>query len=78
MDKVKATKNVVNFAVGVGVGKIVADVVKRNVHPTTKYQKIVVAFGQLGIAMMISELSTSNLNHKIDNAIKNFREAANS
>ena len=66
MTKLAVAKLVINVAAGMGVSKVVNDVISNNTNIESTEDQIKVAIGSVVIGSMIAERASEHVNAKVD------------
>lgn len=74
MDKIEVTKKVISFAVGMGTGKIVNDIIKSNVTADKVIDQVTVVSAGVVIGSMAKDATKSYTDAKIDEIVAKWRE----
>lgn len=66
--KLDILKQALGLVAGLGVGKIVSDIVVNNVTSENKYHKVIVFAGKTGISMVVSAAIQNRIDANVDEA----------
>lgn len=69
MNKLSIVKTVVKTVVGVGAGKIVSDVIKAHVVPTSILDQVTVATAGVVLGSMVADVAAEYTDAKVDEVV---------
>lgn len=73
-DRVKTTKTIARFVTGLSASYVIGNIIKNNVAPTTKIQKIEVVIGTIVIGGVVINATDKYVDDMIDKIVNSFRE----
>jgi hypothetical protein len=74
MSKLAIAKLAINVVTGVGVSKVVNDIIKNNVSIITNGDRIKVAVGSLVIGSMVAEAASNHVESGINKMAKHWKD----
>lgn len=77
MDKILVAKKIVTLTVGMGVGKIVSEIIDRNVDPTGLVSKVSMKAGGYVLGVMVADKAVEYTEEKIDWLINEVKAQIN-
>lgn len=74
MNKTDIAKNAIGLVVGSGVSRIVSGIIANNVPTETKYQKVIVFAGRVGIAMAAGAIVRKHTDAQVDEVVTAYNQ----
>lgn len=77
MQKIELLKSAVKFVIGVGVSKIVNDIIENNVDTEHTYQKVSVKVASVGIGGAVATAAGNYTDRQIDDIVELVQKIKN-